>query len=149
MLNLIWKILPGFLLGQWAAMMAYFLPAALAGRSLGDPQIWGYGSFIGFMVLGATAATPRKAWGRCLTATALILFAVPLMSTGLVTELERAGAEMATGPEEAAAVGAVAGLAGVMGIGFMFVFFFFLGACILVPGVYLLRRRPSSRYDAE
>ncbi len=28
MLNLIWKILPGVLLGQWAAMMAYFLPAA-------------------------------------------------------------------------------------------------------------------------
>ncbi len=143
------KILPGFLLGQLAAMMAYFLPAALAGRPLGDPEIWGYGTFIGFMVLGATAATPRKAWGRCLTATALILFAVPLLSTGLVTDLERAGLEMARGPEEADAAGAVAGLAGVMGISFMFFFFVFLGACILVPGVYLLRRRPSPRWDAE
>ncbi len=130
-------------------MMAYFLPAALAGRSLGDPVIWGYGFFIGFMVLGATAATPRKAWGRCLTATALILFAVPLLSTGLVTELERAGLEMARGPEEEAAAGFLAGLAGVMGISFMFYFFIFLGACILLPGVYLLRRRPSRRWDAE
>ncbi len=130
-------------------MMAYFLPAALAGRPLGDPVIWGNGFFLGFMVLGLTAATPGKAWGRCLTATALILFTVPLLSTGLVTELERAGAEMATGPEEAAAVGAVAGLAGVLGVSFMFFLFYFLGLCVLLPGVYLLRRRPSPRSDAE
>ena len=31
-MKVIWKILPGFLLGQWAAMMAYFLLAYLTGR---------------------------------------------------------------------------------------------------------------------
>lgn len=140
------KLLPGVLLGEWAALLAVLFVGQLFSDAFAHFELVAALGFAAFVAVAVTAGTPGRAWGRCLVGAAVLCFLTPLPSTKLAQELERgAAAADPTVPPEA--LGFAAAVLGGTGTAFSFLFWGFLGLCLLLPGVALLRARP--RRDVE
>ncbi len=134
------KLLPGFLAGQWAAL--------LSGMLLADPFSEQQGAWSAnwiyllpwgiFMIFSATAKTVRKAWGRSLLGAGILCWLMAVRAaSSLAWLVGMASVESdPTGKVEEAGSAAIA--IGSVGSGFMSVFWFLLGICLVLFGMYLM-----------
>ncbi len=145
---MILKLIPGFLLGQWAALILWMLLQAFFQKGSAITISLSLIPLFAFLIIAARSETVRLAWGRCFLITGSIFFAMPLLLAA-IGQIEALGADSLQQSNGTAGSGFPGELVGRMGLAMSAAFWFFFGLIFLVPAIVLLRQPKSSAQAAN
>ncbi len=140
---MILKLIPGFLLGQWAALILWMPLQAFFQKGSAITISLSLIPLFAFLIIAARSETVRLAWGRCFLITGTIFFAMPLMLAA-IGQIEALGADSLGQSNGTTGSGFPGEFVGAVGLAMSAAISIFFGLIFLVPAIVLLRQPKSS-----